>query len=196
MSGRLPSLPDKAKLLDRVRSARLHWAHSLRPDAIEPTEPGEESVWDYPRPPSVTPCVERLRVDCAGQIIADTVRALIVRETAGAPVPYFPPEDVGTALLIPTDHVTVCEWKGAAVHYDLIADGRRIAQAAYAYPGPLDDLDRGFARIAGWFAFYPAKLDCFVGDETVRPQAGGYYGGWVTDRIKGPIKGAPGSEGW
>ena len=192
----MPRLPDKAALLARARPGRAHWAESQRPDAIEPVGPGEESVWDYPRPPSVGPADDALRVICGDTVIAETRRALIVRETAGAPVPYFPPDDIRTDLLTATDHVTVCEWKGAAVHYDLAAGGMRIARAAYAYPDPFDDLDRGFARIAGWFAFYPALLDCFVGDDRVRPQPGGYYGGWVTDRIRGPIKGAPGTGGW
>ncbi len=176
--------------------ARAHWENSPRPAKIEAVSAGEESVWDYPRPPRVRDATERLRIKCGGTIVADTERAIWVCETAGAPVAYFPPEAVQTDLLDATDHVTICEWKGAAVHYDLSADGQRIEHAAYSYPDPLDDLDRGFSRIAGWYAFYPSRVACFVGDEGVRPQPGGYYGGWVTDRIRGPIKGARGSGGW
>ncbi len=196
MIPRLPLLPNRVQLLQRVKPTRSKWARSPRPDAIERAGPGDESVWDYPRPPSVGDTNDRLRVECEGHVIAETGRALIVRETAGAPVPYFPPNDVRTDCLTPTGHVTICEWKGAAVHFNLMLAGCRIEHAAYTYPDPLDDLDRGFTRIAGWFAFYSATLDCFIGDEAVRPQPGGYYGGWVVDGIKGPIKGAPGSEGW
>ena len=176
--------------------ARAHWANSPRPAEIETVGPGDESVWDYPRPPLARDATERLRVECGGVIVADTESAIWVRETAGAPVAYFPPKDVNTEFLEATDHVTICEWKGAAVHYNLRIDGREIEHAAHAYPDPLDDLDRGFSKITGWYAFYPARVACFVGEERVLPQPGGYYGGWVTDRIRGPIKGARGSEGW
>jgi uncharacterized protein (DUF427 family) len=118
-------------------------------------------------------------------------------ETAGAPVYLFPPDDVRMDLLQANDHVTACEWKGAAVHFDLVMPDLQVRDAAFAYPDPLDDLGQGYGRIAGWIAFYPARVEaCFVGDEQVRPQPGGYYAGWVTDAIKGPIKGDPGTEGW
>lgn len=188
------TLPSHAELLAMVGPARAKWAHAPKPPR-EPVGPGEESVWDYPRPPLVRPGGERLRVEHRGMLVAETRAPIWVCETAGAPVPYFAPDSV-RAELLPADHVTLCEWKGAAVHHDLVLGGERLASVAYCYPDPLDDLGRGFAAIAGWFAFYPAALECFVGEERVRPQPGGYYGGWVTARIKGPIKGGPGTGGW
>ncbi len=120
----------------------------------------------------------------------------MVVETAGAPVPYFPPDDVQVEWLAATGHVTICEWKGAAVHFDLVAPSNRITHAAFSYPDPLDDLGQGYGRIAGYFGFYPGKLACIVDDEPVSPQPGDVYAGWVTSRIKGPIKGGPGTQGW
>jgi uncharacterized protein (DUF427 family) len=192
-----PALPDKATLLARVARGRSGWAGSRRPDA-DPPGPGQESVWDYPRPPRVEPVAERLRVILAGVTIADTKAALRVIETASAPAYHFPPDDVLMSALRPAAApVTVCEWKGAAVYFDIVAGGRTAREAAYAYPDPFDDLGEGYARIAGWPAFYPGRVDeAWFGDERARPQDGGYYAGWVTSRLAGPIKGGPGTGGW
>jgi uncharacterized protein (DUF427 family) len=188
-------LPDRARLLAMVGPARAHWATASRPPR-EPVGPGEESVWDYPRPPLVRFGGEPLRVEHAGTVIAATTTPIWICETAGAPVPYFAPADV-SATLIATDNISLCEWKGAAVGHDLLLPGgTRVRDAAWNYPDPLDDLGQNYAAIAGFFAFYPAKFACFVGAERARPQPGGYYGGWVTDRIKGPIKGNPGTGNW
>lgn len=192
----LPSLPDKAALLRRAIPHRAGWDNGRRPESIEPAGPGEESVWTYPRPPALRETDGEIEIRCADGVLAQSSRALNIVETAGAPVHYLPPEDVRTDWLVPTDHVTVCEWKGAAVHFDLVAPSETVRHAAFAYPDPFDDLDRGFSRIAGWFGFYPAKLACYLDGERVRPQPGGLYAGWVTDAIRGPVKGAPGTEGW
>lgn len=202
----MPLLPDKAALLRRVKSGRDHWDRSFRPSNVEPVGAGEESVWDYPRPPCITQDIggmaANIRVMHGYRVIAETTRAQIVKETAGAPVPYIAPRDIHAKWLQTNDNLSVCEWKGVAVSHDLILDdGTRIAGAAWTYPDPFDDLPEGYAAIAGWFAFYPGKLACFIKHsagqwERVRPQPGGFYGGWVIDRIKGPIKGAPGSSHW
>lgn len=202
----LPPLPDKAALLQRVKPGRDHWDRSFRPANAQAAGPGEESVWDYPRPPVMeplgSPADALLRVLHGDCVIAHSTCALAIKETAGAPVPYFPPGDVQTDWLVPGGSIGVCEWKGASVAYDLVLPsvggvaGERVANAAWTYPDPFDDLAEGYAEIAGWFAFYPAKLACFVGPERARPQPGNLYGGWVTDRIKGPIKGGAGTGGW
>lgn len=130
-------------------------------------------------------------------MIADSIRTFRVVETSGAPVYYFPPENVKTEVLIPTEHWTLCEWKGVAVHYD-IKIGKRIAsKAAWSMPDPLTDLGEGYERLEGYVAFYPARVDaCILNGEAARPQPGGYYGGWVTKAIVGPLKGVDGSENW
>ena len=197
------SLPDLSTHLDEIRRHRAKWAQAPRPAAIEPVGPGEESVWDFPRPPRIETVSEPLKVLFADTTIAETDQGLRIVETAGAPVYYFPPEDVAASFLQAVPELwTLCEWKGAAVYFDVVVGDRRSAQAAFAYPEPLDDLgqddpDRDFARIAGWIGFNAARIDAaFIGEERVVPQPGGYYAGWVTKRLKGPIKGAPGSQGW
>ncbi len=170
-----------------------------RPDASEIVVPGpgEESVWDYPRPPRVEAAPERVRVDFAGRTIADSARALRVVETAGAPVYYIPRDDVAMDCLEPAAGWSLCEWKGIARYWDLVAGDRRSEAAAWSYPDPLTDLGQGYERLRDHLAFYPGRVDtCWLDDEPVTAQPGGFYGGWVTPRIVGPIKGLPGSEGW
>jgi uncharacterized protein (DUF427 family) len=92
---------------------------------------------------------------------------------------------------------SLCEWKGHAAYYDVVVGDRVARDAAWCYPEPWTDLGAGYERIAGWFAFYVSRVDaCYLDDERVRPQPGGFYGGWVTDALAGPIKGEPGSDGW
>ena len=155
--------------------------------------PGQESVWDYPRPPRVEPVTERLRVVVDGVTVADTTRGRRVLETAGAPVYYFPPDDVRLDLFVPSSLETVCEWKGGATYRSLRLGERVIENVAWSYEDPLP----GFETIRGHLAFYAAKVDeAWVGEEQATPQPGGFYGGWVTSRIVGPMKGEPGTEGW
>lgn len=155
--------------------------------------PGQESVWDYPRPPRVEPVSERIRVVVGGVTIADTTRALRVLETAGPPVYYLPPADVRMDLLEQTARSTQCEWKGEAAYYTLSLGDRQIPNVAWSYPSPLP----GYESIRDHLAFYASLVDeAWVGDERATPQPGRFYGGWVTSRIVGPFKGEPGSFGW
>ena len=163
----------------------------MQPVRIEPG-PGQESVWDYPRPPRVESVPERLRVVVDGEVFAETDRGLRVIETAGAPVYYFPPDDIRVEGLAPSGRSTVCEWKGVAT-YRSYAGTRAIADVAWSYEDP----SPGYEAIRGYLAFYAGRVDeAWVGDERATPQPGGFYGGWVTSRIVGPIKGEPGSFGW
>ena len=173
-----------------VQRARQHWRYdgSARPDFAEKPEQGQESVWDFPRPPRIEPAAQPLRVLLGETELANTTRGMRVLETAGAPTFYFPPDDVNTELLRRTGHSFHCEWKG--ISEELAADGVEPAGwvLTQAYPE--------FRDLLGWYAFYPQKLACFVGKERADSQPGGYYGGWVTVNLAGPIKGAPGSESW
>jgi uncharacterized protein (DUF427 family) len=156
--------------------------------------PGQESVWDYPRPPRVEAVAERLRVVVDGETVAETSRGMRVLETAGAPVYYFPPEDVRRDRLVASPHRSFCEWKGEATYHSYDGPGgRRIEDVAWSYPNP----SPGYEAIGDYLAFYAGRVDeAWVGDERATPQPGGFYGGWVTSRIVGPIKGEPGSDGW
>lgn len=162
------------------------------PDRVEPG-PGQESVWDYPRPPRVAPDRRTVRIEHAGLTVAGSDRAIRVLETAGPPCWYLPAEDVRTDLLVPSGHRTYCEWKGVAEHYDLEIDGRRTARVAWSYLEPSE----AYEAIAGYLAFYAGRVDaCFVDGERVTPQPGRYYGGWITPEVVGPFKGEPGTEDW
>ena len=164
-----------------------------RPARIEPG-PGQESVWDYPRPPRVETVPERIRVIVDGVELASSTRARRVLETAGAPVYYLPRADVRMDLLVPTERRTACEWKGDARYFAIVTPGGRVVPiGAWSYEQPLP----GFESIAGYVAFYAWAVDeAWVGDERATPQPGHFYGGWVTSKIVGPIKGEPGSQGW
>ncbi len=153
-----------------------------------------ESVWDYPRPPALEPCVRRVRVVLGGVTIADSSRALRVLETSHPPVIYIPPADVLSGTLTPaTERSTLCEFKGWASYFDVRGGQVTEAAAAWAYPQPVD----GFAALRDHVAFYPGRMEaCFVDDEQVQAQAGDFYGGWITGDITGPFKGAPGTLGW
>lgn len=152
-----------------------------------------ESVWDYPRPPRVESSGRRVRVVVEGTIVADSTRALRVLETSHPPGWYIPRDDVRMDLLRPTSRQTACEFKGQASYFHLGAGGRERREAAWTYEHPLP----GFEAIAGHIAFYPGRVDeAWVDGERVMPQAGDFYGGWITSDVSGPFKGGPGTRGW
>lgn len=152
-----------------------------------------ESVWDYPRPPALVPCGRRVRVELGGETIAESGRALRVLETSHPPTIYLPPEDVVLARFEPVARRSFCEWKGSASYYDVVADGRREAAAAWSYPDP----SPGFAALKDFISLYPGRMDaCWLDDERVEAQPGDFYGGWITSDIQGPFKGGAGTAGW
>jgi uncharacterized protein (DUF427 family) len=164
---------------------------TVRPQRIEPG-PGQESVWDYPRPPAVVPFTGRVRVVHLGVTIADTTAAIRVLETSQPPAFYLPPGDVDTSLLAPSPSGSWCEWKGLASYW-LLQRPERITDVAWSYPEPTEP----FAAIAGHLAFYAQKVqECWVDDERVQPNPGSFYGGWITSRVVGPFKGGAGTQGW
>lgn len=169
---------------------------SSRPARIEPG-PGQESVWDYPRPPRLEPVAERLRVVLGGEVVADTTRGYRVLETSHPPNYYFPLDDVRAGAVERSEGASFCEFKGRAAYFTVRGgggDGRREEHdAAWGYDNP----SPAFATLAGHVAFYAHRMDaCYVGDELVVPQDGGFYGGWITAKVVGPFKGGPGTRGW
>ncbi len=167
---------------------------SPRRPTPDPVGPGEESVWDYPRPPAVVRLSVPVRVEHAGREVAASRRAWKVMETAGAPTYYLPAEDVRTDWLERGEGRSWCEWKGRAAYWDLHVPGAPpVPAAAWSYPEPNPD----FGMLRDALAFYAQKVDrCLVDGEVARPQPGGFYGGWVNSWIKGPVRGEPGSELW
>lgn len=165
----------------------------VTPPAPIPPGPGQESVWDYPRPAIAEPTAKRIQIRFAGALLADSTRAYRILETSHPPSYYLPPEDVDAALLVASKHRSLCEWKGQARYFDVVAGGRRAENAAWAYPAPT----AAFAPIRDFIAVYPQLMEaCLVDGETATPQPGGFYGGWITRDVVGPFKGAPGSMGW
>jgi len=154
-----------------------------------------ENVQDYPRPPALQPVDLSLRVVFASIPIAETEpgQAWRVLETHHAPSYYLPPDMVLASALVPAQRETFCEWKGRAVYFDLIVNGRRARNAAWAYPAPT----ARFEAIKDHLAFYATSVDqAWVGDIRVQPQPGDFYGGWVTPNLTGRIKGAAGTLHW
>ncbi|MEV7573702.1 DUF427 domain-containing protein [Pseudarthrobacter sp. NPDC089323] len=155
--------------------------------------PGQESVWDYPRPPRVEPSNERVRIVLGGELVLDTTDSLRVLETSHPPVYYFRRQDFRPGSLIPADGSSFCEFKGPASYLTVVGGGIAAERAAWFYPEPM----AGYEELAGRVAVYPGKMDyCEVDGERVRPQAGGFYGGWITHRVAGPFKGGPATMGW
>ena len=163
-----------------------------RPVPIAPG-PGQESVWDYPRPPRLEAVSERLRVVFAGITIGETHAGYRVLETSHPPVYYFPPSDVRQDFLRPEIGRSYCEFKGAACYWALEVGEEHAAQAAWSYPEPTG----AFRKLRDFYAFYASRVEsCWVGDERVQAQDGDFYGGWITAKIVGPFKGAQGTWGW
>lgn len=168
----------------------------LRVDSVRRIEPGlgQESVWDYPRPPRVEPTSRHVEVVFNDLVLADSRRSLRVLETSGPPTLYVPFDDVRMVILREANAaVTVCEWKGLARYFDIAVRDRTAPQAAWTYPHP----NGGYEELTGHVAFYPGRVDaCYLDGERVHPQPGDYYGGWITNDIVGPFKGGPGTAGW
>ena len=159
-----------------------------------PPKPGQESVWDYPRPPRLEPVSKTIRIEHGGLVLAESRGAYRVLETSHPPVYYLPQQDIRMEFLAPSrGQRTFCEWKGVAAYWDLKMEGVEIGQIAWSYPAP----NPAFAPIQDFLAFYPSKPDaCFVDGERVQAQKGDFYGGWITNDIVGPFKGGAGTWGW
>jgi uncharacterized protein (DUF427 family) len=151
--------------------------------------PGQESVWDYPRPPRVEPVRQRIRITLGGRVVAETTDAVRLLETSHPPVYYLPRSAFAEGVLTPAEGSSVCEYKGQARYLSVGSANR----AAWFYPEP----NPGFEALRDRVAVYPSAMDsCEVGDELVTPQEGDFYGGWITSAVVGPFKGAPGTWGW
>jgi uncharacterized protein (DUF427 family) len=155
--------------------------------------PGQESVWDYPRPPRLEVFRGSITVELGGEVIASAQQGFRVLETSHPPTYYLSQEAFTAGALRPTSGSSWCEWKGPASYFDLISAARTAAGAGWTYVSPTPR----FEALAGAVAVMAAAVDrCTVNGETVVPQPGGFYGGWITSWVVGPFKGIPGSMGW
>ena len=106
-------------------------------------------------PITITRNTSRVRVTFAGQVIADSARALTLQEASYKPVLYIPRADAKMDLLTPTSHASHCPYKGDASYFTITADGKSADNAVWSYEKPFPAM----AEIAGHLAFYPNKVD-------------------------------------
>ncbi|MFK7956714.1 MAG: DUF427 domain-containing protein [Lysobacterales bacterium] len=172
-------------------SAMWQFTGAHRPDFARDPGPGEESVWDYPRPPQQAPDERTVEVFYADKLLAKSSRSVRILETASPPTFYLPAEDVDLSQLTVMPGRSLCEWKGAAEYVGVVSP-QSEHPIGWRYPRPSE----AFAGLAGWVSFYPGRADCRVNGERVAPQPGGFYGGWMTAEICGPVKGLPGTGHW
>jgi uncharacterized protein (DUF427 family) len=182
-AGKMKRIPDWA------REARAKWRFtgSERPEFARAPGAGQRSVWDFPRPPRIEPVPDEISVCVGDQPLARTRRSLRVLETGNPPTYYIPLPDVDLTRLVPSRQRSRCEWKGEAQYWMLVLEDDSLPEVAWSYPAPFQE----FERLRDHFAFYPGRLECFVGAVRVAPQPGGFYGGWVTPDLVGPFKGEP-----
>jgi len=161
-----------------------------RPEfAVEP-QAGQESVWDYPRPPRIDPENREVIVkNPQGELVAKTSNAKRLCETASPPQFYVPMTDVVLSRLVICPGSSFCEWKGRARYWSLAAGGQAVG---WDYP----EVNQAYAVLKEHIAFYPGRMICSVAGEAVVPQSGEFYGGWITTELVGPFKGEPGTGHW
>ena len=160
------------------------------PDSVGP---GQESVWAFPRPAIARPTDARVRIEHRGRVVANTRAAVRTLETSHPPSYYIPLSDIAPGVLRRTAGTSFCEWKGAAAYWDVVVEGIVLPRVGWSYADPTPT----FAALRDHLAFYAAPFDrCSVDGETVAPQPGGFYGGWITSRVVGPFKGVSGSRRW
>lgn len=159
----------------------------------DPVAPGQTSVWSFPRPAIAAPSAAHVVIEHAGVIVADTHASVLTLETSHPPSYYISRTDIREAVLRRGGGASFCEWKGAATYWDVVIGADVLSGVGWSYPTPTG----GFAMLKDHVAFYAAAFDrCSVDGETVVPQPGGFYGGWITSAYAGPFKGVPGSRLW
>jgi uncharacterized protein (DUF427 family) len=102
----------------------------------------------------ITTNPRRVRISAGGTVIAETTRALTLREASYPPVRYIPREDADMRRLQRSDHRSYCPYKGEAGYFSIVSDGRTLANAVWTYETPYDAVK----AIAGHLAFYPDKV--------------------------------------
>ncbi|MCB9437044.1 MAG: DUF427 domain-containing protein [Anaerolineales bacterium] len=159
---------------------------------IEP-QVGQESVWDYPRPPRIELSPRRVRVIHQGIVIAESTRTRRILETSHPPTYYIPIDDIQLVYLVKNHHHTFCEYKGTASYWTLKINGQSVMNVGWSYEKPA----QGYENLKHHIAFYPSRVDaCYIDDEQVMAQQGDFYGGWITSDVVGPFKGGAGTWGW
>ena len=177
----------------RLQNARGDRRELERADAaknLTSVVPRQPHRGQFPGKGAVVDFVRARNVEAA---IRDPHAALRVLETSHPPTWYLPRAAFASGALEPAAGSSFCEWKGCANYLDVVGGDARAASAAWTYPKP----SRGFEQLRDHVALYPGRMDRVTVDgELVRPQEGGFYGGWITDDVVGPFKGGLGTRGW
>ena len=174
----------------RAAAALWRWTGTERPPFAHVPLDWQESVWDYPRPPALIADMREIVARVAGVEVVRTCRALRLIETASPPTFYLPMSDGTRDAFVAASGASHCEWKGMARYWTMSAGAVRLDRQAWSYDAPLAPFERDH------IALYATQPACCVDNERVRPQDGGFYGGWATNDVVGPWKGRPGSGGW
>ena len=154
---------------------------------------GQQSVWSFPRPPIAAASAAHVLIEHRGRIIADTRTSVRTLETSHPPSYYIPPGDIDSNVLRRAAGTSFCEYKGTAIYWDVVMGDLVLPRVGWSYPDPA----RAFAALRDHVAFYAGPFDrCSVDGDTVIPQPGNFYGGWITPDVAGPFKGIAGSMGW
>jgi len=139
----------------------------------------DHPIWSEPYP-------RRVRAFLDGVAVVDSTRALLLLEARHLPVYYFPPQDVRTDLLEPTDTSTHCPYKGDACYWSIRVGNQVTPDAVWSYQDPLP----GREDIKGYLAFYWNRLDAwFEEDDEVFVHPRDPYHRWMCSQ-------APGTSGW
>lgn len=164
----------------------------MRPKPDMP-KAGQRSVWDFPRPAIAKASDAHVVIRHADRVIADTRASVLTYETSHPPSYYIPPDAIERGVLRQAQGESFCEWKGVATYWDVVMGDIILPKIGWSYADP----SPAFALLRDHIAFYAAPFDeCLVDGETVTPQPGQFYGGWITSGYCGPFKGVPGSRFW
>jgi uncharacterized protein (DUF427 family) len=105
-------------------------------------------------PITITANPKRLRVLADGVVIAETQKALTLKEASYPAVQYLPREDAKMDLFQRTERVTHCPYKGDASYFSIVTNGKALDNAIWTYETPF----AAMAEISGYLAFYPDKV--------------------------------------
>lgn len=159
----------------------------------DPVRPGQESVWSFPRPAIAQATSAHVVIEHRGIVVADSRATVRTLETSHPPSYYIPRADIRDGVLRRADGASFCEWKGNAAYWDVVVGDVVLPRVGWSYANPTS----AFSLLRDHIAFYAAPFDrCSVDGETVTPQPGDFYGGWITSAFAGPFKGIPGSRLW
>jgi len=117
-------------------------------------------------PITVEPSGSRVKITVAGRVVADTSRALTLRESDYPPVQYVPRDDVDMSLLERSDNQSYCPYKGEAAYYSIAIGGGRSKNAVWTYEAPYDAV----AEIKEHLAFYPDRVDSIEQTPSLTPK--------------------------